>query len=398
MVSEDSKYQIIHFIGADGPDQGATSADQLFLLGALMLRPGLIDRVAVVTLLPLVLLACSEAAPREEPPKPLVQTRTVSFGLDHIQRRYTGVLRARRDVDQAFRIGGKIVQRLVEVGDYVQAGQVLADLDPRDLDLQAGSAEAERAAAEAAVAQASADVERARTLNDRQFTSAAEYERRNLALEEARSRLERAERQLALVRNQRSDATLTASTAGIITAVMAEPGQVVALGTPVVRIAALEQPEIEVAIPEGQLDQLREAHATATLWASSGRIYRALLRELSPEADPASRTYLARFTLVDAGPEARLGMTATLALKNKAAQPMARLPLSAVVDQGTGPAVYVVTPPTNQLALKRVEVVRYDVNEAVISGGVLNGEQVVTLGVSRLSPDLAVRTAEAKGL
>lgn len=353
-------------------------------------------RLAALAALTLAVAACSEAQPQSEAPKPVVETRTIAFAPDRIERRYTGVLRTRHEADQAFRVGGKIVERPVDVGDRVEAGQRLASLDPQDLDLEVGSAGAELTAAKAAVAQASSDAERARRLMDRNFASTSDFERRDLALDEARGRLDKAERELALAKNQRSYAALTASVTGIVTAVSAEAGQVVALGAPIVTIAALDQTEIEVAIPEGRLEDLKDARASVTLWAATARFYPAKLRELSPEADPASRTYAARFTLEDPGEEARFGMTATLALEKGSGRPVASLPLSAVIDQGNGPAVYVVAAQSDTLVLKPVEIVRYGAAEAVISGGVSDGDRVVTLGVNRLTPDLAVRVAEAK--
>ena len=350
--------------------------------------------VATFAVLLLALAACSDAVSEPEQASPVVRVETVAFAPDVTERRYTGVVAARHQIDQAFRIGGKIAERLVDVGDKVEAGAPLARLDPQDLDLQVESAAAELRAATAAVDQASADEERARHLAERKVGTDADHERRRLALEEARGRHARAERQLELARNQRGYATLEASAAGVVTAATGEAGQVVALGQPVARIAGLDELEIEVAIPESRLADLTEAAAAVTLWADESRSYPATLRELAPAADPGTRTYLARFSLAGAGETARLGMTATLTLKKGSGKPVARLPLSALLDQGAGPSVYVVDRATQALALRPVEVARYGASEIVLSGGVAEGDRVVTLGVNRLAANERVRVAE----
>jgi RND family efflux transporter MFP subunit len=351
--------------------------------------------LATVLLLLLGLAACSDAASKPDPAPPVVRVQTVAFEPDVTERRYTGVVAARHEADQAFRVAGKIAERLVDVGERVEAGQPLARLDPQDLDLQVESAEAEVAAATAAVAQATADEARAKQLADRKVTSDADHERRRLALDEARGRLARAERQLELARNQRTYATLEASSAGVVTGVSAEAGQVVAIGQTVTRIAGVDEIEVEVAIPESRLGDLRDAAASVTLWADGSMSYPAELRELAAEADPATRTYVARFALQGADEQAKLGMTATLVLKRGTGARVSRLPLSAILEQGTGPAVYVVEPNSGALTLRPVKVLRYGTDEVIVSAGVNDGERVVTLGVNRLTPKQKIRVEAA---
>ena len=346
---------------------------------------------ATLLLLALFLAACSEAVRQTEAVRPVVQVETVRFAPDAIERTYAGVVRARYEVGEAFRIGGKITERLVDVGDRVEVGAVLARLDTADLDLQTGSAEAEVAAATAASAQAAADLDRARRLLAQNNMPTAEFEHRRLALDEAAGRLARAERQLALARNQEAHATLRASAAGVVTAVSAEAGQVVAVGQPIVTLAQLDQLEVEVAIPEAAVAGLDEASASVTVWAGGEQRHPANLRELSPEADPAARTFTARFALGDA--DFRLGMTATLILQTGTGDEVAHLPLSALLDQGAGPSVYLVSP-DQTLELRSVDLVRYGASSVVLSGGIADGDRVVTLGVNRLSPGAAVRTVE----
>ncbi|MBB5754124.1 efflux RND transporter periplasmic adaptor subunit [Prosthecomicrobium pneumaticum] len=346
---------------------------------------------ALAVLLPL-LAACSEAQPQAAKAPPVVQTALVRLAPETEDRRYTGVVVARREAVEGFRVGGRMIARLVDVGDRVKAGQVLARLDPTDLDLAAESAAAEVDAAKAALARAAAEVARGAALAGRSFASASDLEGRELTRDEARGRLLRAERQHALARNQRAYAELTASADGVVTGVSAEAGQVVALGDPVLTLAADGVIEVSVAIPEGRLGDLDGGAATVSLW-SDGTTYPARLRERAPAADAASRTYAVRFAFDDPQGRARLGMTATVALTRGDPRPVARLPLSAVLDQGAGAAVYVVGE-GGRLALRPVTVLRWAAGEAVVSG-LAEGERVVTLGVNRLAPDLPVRLASA---
>lgn len=355
--------------------------------------PNRARRTAVPLLLLLPLLAaCSEAEPQVAKAPPVVQTAIVRLAPETADRRYTGVVVARREVVEGFRVAGRIVARLVDVGDRVKAGEVLARLDPTDLDLAVESATAEVEAAKAALARAEAEVGRGAALAQRSFASASDLESRELTRDEARGRLVRAERQAALARNQRAYAELTASADGVVTAVSAEAGQVVAIGGPVLTLAADGAIEVSAAIPEARLGDLDGGAATVSLW-SDGTTYPARLRERAPAADAASRTYAVRFAFDDPQGRAQLGMTATVTLTHGDPRPVARLPLSAVLDQGAGPAVYVVGA-GDRLALRPVTVLRYGASEAVVSG-LEDGERVVTLGVNRLTPDLPVRLASA---
>lgn len=348
-------------------------------------------RPTLIGLLAVFLAACSEAAPQSEAPPPVVQVTTVRYEPDRTERSYVGVVRARTETTAAFRVGGKVVERLVDVGDRVEAGAILARLDAVDFVLQVESAEAEVAAAAAAVSSAAADLDRAQRLAAQNHLATAELEHRQLALNEASGRLARAERQLDLARNQQSYAALVATGAGIVTAVSAEAGQVVSVGQPIVTTAALDELEIAVAIPEAAVAGLGTTKASVSFWADGIARRPATLRELAPEADPVARTFAARFSID--GADARLGMTATLFLESGSGNDVARLPLSAVLDQGQGPSVYVVDR-NEALVLRPVEVVRYGSSEAVLAAGVADGERVVTLGVNRLSAGQSVRATE----
>ncbi len=179
----------------------------------------------------------------------------------------------------------------------VQVGDVVARLDPQDLKLQVESAEAEFAAATSSLHQAASDLERYTTLKTRGWASIADFDRKKAAKDEAEGRLERAKRSLDLAHNQLDYSDLKADADGVITATLAEPGQVVAIGQPVVRLAHRGEKEAVVALPETWLTEARSSKATVQLWSGPGRNFAARLRELSPQADAATRTYAARFTI-----------------------------------------------------------------------------------------------------
>jgi RND family efflux transporter MFP subunit len=344
----------------------------------------------------LVLLAgCQgQAAPAAKVDRP-VQVERVAFARDNTSRDFVGVVRARYETDLGFRVAGKIITRIVNVGDRVRADDVVARLDSRDLQLQVESAEAELAAATSNLDQAAADEARYATLKSRGFAAVADFDRKKAAKDEAEGRLERAKRALDLARNQLAYADLKAGADGVITATTAEPGQVVAVGQAVARLAHRGEKEAVVALPETWLGEAHTSRATVHLWSDPNRRFAAHLRELSPQADPATRTYAARFTIPDADDSVALGMTATVTLAQAADAPVAKLPLAAVVDRGAGPSVFVVDD-AGALKLQPVKVAAFTEDAALVTYGVANGERVVTLGAQKLVAGTKVRAVEAR--
>jgi RND family efflux transporter MFP subunit len=354
-------------------------------------------RQTLTALAALLLLAGCEAntAPAPTTVERPVRVQRVSFEDADAKREFVGVVRARYETDLGFRVAGKIVTRIVNVGDRVQVGDVVARLDPEDLKLQVQSAEAELAAATSNLAQASADFARYSTLKTNGWASLADFDRKKAAGDEAQGRLDRARRSLDLARNQLGYAELKADADGVITATLAEPGQVVAIGQPVARLAHRGEKEAVVALPESWLAETRKSKATVRLWADRDRSFDAHLRELSPQADPATRTYAARFTIDNADDAIAFGMTATVTLSQAADAKVARLPLSAILNRGTGPSVYAVDA-SGALALKPVTVTGFTEDAALVSSGVGDGDRIVTLGVQKLEAGLKVRTVETQ--
>ena len=279
-----------------------------------------------------------------------------------------------------FRVPGKVAKRLVEVGQTVEIGQPLATLDEVDLKLQAE--------------QAVAAEQRAKDLRVKGWTTDAALDSAKAAADEARARLNRAERSVDLTKNSLSYATLEADSRGVVTATLIEPGQVVASGQTAIRVARFAEKEAVVAIPETLLGRAKDGVATVSLWSEPNRKYTAKLREVAPSADPATRTYLAKFSLPGADDRVSLGMTATLTLADPATERVARLPLSALFSEGSDPSLYVVEP-SGEVALKPVTVTSYESGDVVITSGVDEGAQVVTLGVQKLDPAQKVRVVSS---
>jgi RND family efflux transporter MFP subunit len=341
-----------------------------------------------------LLAGCGDQATSavSKPERPVLVQR-VEFQSEDESRDFVGVVRARHETDLGFRVAGKIVARVVNAGDRVHAGEVVAQLDPQDLRLQVESAEAELAAATSNLAQAAADLKRYTTLKASGAVSFSDFDRKTAANDEAQGRLDRARRALDLARNQLGYADLKADADGTITATLAEPGQVVAIGQPVARLARRGEVEAVVALPETWLNEARASRATVRLWVNPKQRYAARLRELSPQADAATRTYAARFTIENPDAAVALGMTATVTLSHAVDASFAKLPLSAILNRGHGPSVYVVRQ-SGEIELRPVEVASFTANSALVTSGVSDGDQIVRIGVQKLAAGQRVRTTE----
>lgn len=351
----------------------------------------------LILALPL-LAACRPEAPTAEAtpaptPRP-VQVAEVVLTPAESGAAYTGTVRARTEADVGFRTGGRIAERLVELGDTVAAGQPLARLDPADLALALRSAEADLAAAEAQARQTANDAARSRALLAAGHVAAAFDDQRQAAARAAAERVTSARASLDLARNRVSYATLRAPKAGIVTALLAEAGQVVSEGTPVLRLADPNERELVVRVPESGLAALREQQAEARFWARPEARLVATLREVAPQADAGLRSWTARFALPDAPDWVALGMTGTVRLTREAA-PVATLPLAALHDRGQGPMVWRVLP---EGRIEAVKVRVHSLGEQLVqvSGDLDPGEKVVALGPQLLDPDSRVRVVSTR--
>jgi RND family efflux transporter MFP subunit len=351
-----------------------------------------IQATAVMLAATAMLGACSSEKPPAEAPRP-VRTVEVRYDAAREANRYAATVQSRYEVDQAFRVGGKVVQRKVDVGQFVHEGDVLAVLDDADNRLAAEAARQQWTAAAAQARQAESDRKRLGSLKSDGSVSVADDEHAHSGAQTAQAAEEAQARTLELARNRLKYTVLRASRSGVVTAVRFEVGQVVAEGQPVVAIADPGTPEIVVDVPEDQLATLKKAKFKASLVSAPGETFEVALRELSPQAAPQTRTYRARLKPVTPRP-LPLGATATLmADRVMMDTAVVSLPASAITQSGGQPAVWIVKPSGKEtvgtVELERVKVVGYRNDEVLVSGPAA-GLQVVTAGVQKMAPGLKV--------
>jgi multidrug efflux system membrane fusion protein len=341
--------------------------------------------------------ACGDKVPPPAPPVPWVVTQKAQAGDAGAHASFAGEVRARSESALGFRVPGKIIARLVDVGTSVKAGTPLARIDARDLQLNSAGVRSQLAAAQADVVQAQADYTRYNDLFQKKFVSAAEIDKRKATLDVAQARLEQAKAQLSVADNQNTYATLVADRDGVITAVEAEAGQVVAAGQTVVRLAREAEKEILIAVPENRLPQLQAAQKIdITLWAAPDKRYLGRVREVSPSADAVTRTYAVRIAVAGADADMRLGMTASVRVLQAGAANAIVLPLTAIYQKGTATALWFVEQAadgTHTVKLVPVTVGAFREDSVTIVSGVKEGDTVVTAGVHKLTPGQKVRLA-----
>ena len=337
-----------------------------------------------------VLAACSKPQPAAEPVR-AVKIITVAAAPLGSGYEFSAEVKAQTESRLSFRVGGKITQRPAELGQRVKAGQVLAQIDPADYRLAQDASRAQLNAAAINRDLAAADFKRFAALKDQNFISGAELERRESQFKSAQAQYEQARSQLAVQGNQAGYATLTATAAGVVTAVEAEPGQVVAAGAPVVRIALDGARDVVFSVPEDKVAQFKPGIPVKVRgWAQSA-LLTATVREVSASADPVTRTFPVKAVLdAAAAPPPPLGATVyvlPLELIGERAQnqQVIKLPTSALRQQGQLSAVWVLDKSSMTLKSQEVQVATADGNDAVISSGLQPGMLVVSAGVHVLS-------------
>jgi membrane fusion protein, multidrug efflux system len=343
-----------------------------------------------------VLVACSKPEPVQDPVR-AVKVVQLAPQAPEFEAEYVGEVRARSESRLGFRVGGKLLSRAADVGARVKPGQVLAQLDPADLQLAAAATHAQVQAAQTQFDLAVSDHKRYTELRAQNFISGAELERRETTLKAAQAALDQAKAQGGVQANQKGYATLVADKAGVVVAVEAEPGQVLAAGTPVVRVAYDGPRDVVVSVPEQRIGSVVTGlPAWVRLWAG-GPPQAAKVREVAASADPVSRTYALKLALAD-GVQAPLGATAYARISAPAAAtpPVLKLPTSALRQQGQGSAVWVFDPATRTVKSQPVVVAVADGNQAVIASGLKGGEQVVVAGVHVLTDGQAVTLFQEK--
>ena len=341
------------------------------------------------------LSGCNSQAAAPEAPRSALVAHPQSADSMHAEV-YSGDVHARYESQLGFRVAGKIKARLVDVGAHVDAGQVLAELDPIDLKLQAASAQANLSAAQASRDLALAERNRYRALLDKHFISQTQFDTQENTLKAAQAQVAQAQAALAVARNQAEYTTLRADHAGVITAINAETGTVVSPGQPVASLARDGDLEVEISVPENRVaDYHVDTPAVLEAWADAGKRLNGRVREISPQADRVTRTYRVRVGLDNDAAALKLGQTARVYFASAEQVQQQMIPLSALYERTGQAAVWVVDSHTHQVRLTPVDVAAYREQGVVVNGGIEPKQWIVTAGVHKLREGQVVAPVDA---
>lgn len=351
-------------------------------------RPSAIFHLALS--LALLLTACDRAPGPVEEIRPV---RTIVAEMKEFGQVMEGVgeIRPRLESDIGFRTGGKVVERPVNVGDRVRRGALLARIDDVDQRNQLLRAQADVDAARAGLDEAVSDEQRNRQLLEKKLVPQARYDTAVNTLNSSRARVDSAMAQLRLAQDQLAYARLTADDDGVVTATGAEPGQVVASGQMVVRLAHQSQKDAVFNVSEEMVRMApKDPPVEVSLLSDPAIRIVGRVREIAPEADPVTRTFAVKVDLAGAPPDMLLGAMVRGAVRTPGNRAVA-LPPSALVSRDGAPAVWRFDPATETVELVPVEVSRYETGQVLIGAGIETGDRIVTAGVHRLHPGQKVR-------
>lgn len=329
------------------------------------------------------LAGCGDRQQAPAPPRPVLVAHPQDAGAAAGAEAYPGEVRARQESTLSFRVGGNLVQRRVDVGDAVRAGQVLAELDPGDLRLQAEAARAQANAAQAELRRAGAERARLQALLADRLVSRSAYDQADTAYRAAAGQADAARANLDVARNQAGYTLLRAPRDGVIAARQAEAGQVLAAGQPVFTLAGDAGREIAIALPEARIRDVRVGQpALVELWNTPGARLPGRIREIAPAADPQARTYAARVALEgDAAAAVDLGQSARVYLRDARGDGALRVPLSALQRRGAGGAgIWIVDPATHRLRLAAVRTGAYGEDGVPVLSGLSVTDWIVVAG------------------
>jgi len=341
-------------------------------------------------LIAMTVAGCDKPAPSTSEARP-VRTLTVERGAGGETTSLTGHIRAKDQVGLAFRLDGRMIERPVNVGDVVKAGQVVARLDPQNQQNSLRSAQADLASADAVLTQSRLAFGRQQKLLVDGWTTHARFDEAQQALVTAQAQVDSAQAHLRIAQDQLSYTDLSADAPGAVTAVGAEPGEVVRAGQMVVQLARQGGRDAVFDVPEelirtGPRDPVVEIALTDDPQArATGRV-----REVAPQADPATRTFQVKVGIIDPPEAMRLGSTVTGSIM-LSAPPGVEVPASVLTQADGHPAVWVVDPQSQTVSLRSVDVLRYDPATVIVSQGLETGEIVVTAGVQTLRPGQKVK-------
>ncbi len=357
-----------------------------------LLQPRAALTAAIVA--PLILAACSKEAPKVEDIRP-VRVLVLTSSNVGIHAEFPGEVRARVESRLAFRVPGKITARNVDPGTIVKRGQVLMQLDPQDLRLSQAQARATLTAAETSRDLAKAELKRYQELRVKNFVSGAVLDQKLSAWKAAQANVDAAQAGYFGQSNQAGYATLVADSDGVVTAVDADVGTVVSPGTPVVRVAKAGEKEIVIGLPEDKVETLRRVQdVTVRLWANPNAVIPGKVREVSPVADAATRTYAVKVSIPDSALDVKLGMTALVQFASTTDTPMIRVPLTALFHEKATTSVWLVE--NGAVRLVPVQIGGTADNDVVLVGGVKPGQTVVTAGVNLLKAGQKVKILAAE--
>ena len=351
--------------------------------------PRQISPFLIALLTAATLAACSKPVEKTEDIRP-VRAMVLSSSDVDVNAEFSGEVRARFESRLGFRVAGKIVSRKVDVGALVKKGQVLMQLDPQDLKLSQAQSLAALRSAETSRDLAKAELKRYQELRSKNFVSQAVLDEKESTFKSAQSNVDASQAAYRGQSNQAGYSSLVSDVDGVVTLVSAEAGQVVQPGTEVVRVAKSGEKEIVIGLPEDKVDTLRKiSDVHVRLWADPSKAVVGKIREISPVADPSTRTYTAKVSIPDTLAEARLGMTAVVRFASKTDTPRIKVPLTALFSEKSVTSVWVVE--GGVVKLVPVTIAGVAGNDLVLGSGVKPGQTIVTAGVNLLKPGQKVK-------
>lgn len=347
-----------------------------------------------------IVSGCSKQAETVENIRP-VRAIQLNAAEQQVMAEYSGSVQARVESHLGFRVGGKIQMRKVDVGSLVKPGQVLMQLDPQDLRLAQAQAEASFKAAKSNFELAEFEVKRFQELRKTAAVSQSAMDGKNTAFESAKANFEQAKAAYKSQSNQAAYANLVSDVAGVVTAISAEVGQVVAAGAPVVQVAQAGALEVMVGIPENNVEVVKRAtQVNIRLWANPKEVIAGKIREISPMADAATRTFITKVSILDLTPKqtllVKLGMTATVEFALNTPGAFVKVPLTSLYQEKGVTSVWIVE--KGAVKLVPVQVGGVSGNDVLLTSGVTSGQTVVTAGVHVLNPgqQVSIMQPEAK--
>lgn len=309
---------------------------------------------------------------------------------------YAGAIKARTEMNLGFRVGGKITERLVDIGDRVTPGDLLARLDPTDYELSVRSAEANLLSAEKQVQTAALTMKRAEQLFARQFSSKAELDQASLAYDQAVFTRDAAASALSQAKNQVAYTKLVSDESGIVTAVNADIGQVVGTGAPVVTVAIDGEKEVEIAVPELDIAEFKPGkEVEARFWSNDMLTLEGRVREVSGSAERQSRTFSVRISLPD-DPRVLLGMTATVEAAAAQSETLISIPLSALARRDDKDIVWTVDRDASTVHARAVTLADFTGDQVRVADGLKPGEFLVAAGTQFMAEDMKVKLQPAE--